>query len=146
MEDIDRPLAARGIAEAPFMARILKEKGGSIDIWKSSSALRALTTAKFFANTFKIPSEDIQIHDHLYHADPNTLMEEVEHLNEESNSAIFFGHNPGFEDLADLWGEIEKVPTSCIFRISGKGLWKDFWKNIPKIDLILYPKMFINND
>ena len=52
-DDFNRPLNERGHVDAPMMARRLLARGLSIDLIVSSTALRALTTAEYFAKARK---------------------------------------------------------------------------------------------
>ena len=52
ISDKERPLNARGKKAAPYMAEILKKKGVSFELLITSSAQRAYSTAKKFADVF----------------------------------------------------------------------------------------------
>ena len=54
-DDHDRPLAERGLRDAPRMAKRLKQKGIFPDIMLSSTALRAIETAKITAQELSFP-------------------------------------------------------------------------------------------
>jgi phosphohistidine phosphatase len=52
MQDFDRPLNDRGNRDAPMMANRLLERKAGIDIFVTSTAVRALTTAKYFIKAY----------------------------------------------------------------------------------------------
>ena len=53
---------------------------GKPELIISSGAVRALTTAKFFANTCEYPIENIQINDHLYLASSRKIVEIIQSI------------------------------------------------------------------
>ena len=56
LADFDRPLNARGERDAPRMAQHVRRALGIPDRIVSSPALRALTTARVFAETLALPA------------------------------------------------------------------------------------------
>jgi len=64
--DIDRPLNKRGLKAAPEMGKLLKKKNIMPQLWISSPALRARTTAELFAAEMDKRGKDIIIDDVLY--------------------------------------------------------------------------------
>ena len=64
ISDIDRPLNKRGLRDAPFMGKLLKETGIRVDQFISSPAKRALTTSRYFAAAFGLHDDkDVIIKD-----------------------------------------------------------------------------------
>jgi phosphohistidine phosphatase len=55
--DFNRPLNKRGLADAPFMANLATKWEFKPQMIISSTANRALTTSKIFAEAFGLPSE-----------------------------------------------------------------------------------------
>lgn len=74
LADHDRPLAERGLNDVPKMAKRLKKKGIIPDVILSSSALRAVDTAKITAEILGFPEEDIVFEENLYHASVSTML------------------------------------------------------------------------
>ena len=68
LRDIQRPLNARGLRDAPFMAKMLKGRGVQLDAIVSSPANRAFTTATYFAEAFGLKSADIIVKQDIYEA------------------------------------------------------------------------------
>mgnify|MGYP003441239215 CR=1 FL=1 len=64
----------------------------------------------------------------------------------ESQETIFlFGHNPGFNDLADcLLGRFEEnIPTSGVLKINFDiKKWENLKEKIGILEFFIYPKMF----
>lgn len=117
--DFDRPLNDRGENDAPMMGKRLAKKEENIELFISSPAKRAITTAKAIAREVKYPPEDIVEMESIYHASVKELLRIVNSLDDSSSRVILFGHNPGFTDFADyLTGSgILNIPTCGICKI-----------------------------
>ncbi|TFH25152.1 MAG: histidine phosphatase family protein, partial [Bacteroidia bacterium] len=63
LDDIDRPLAERGILNAAEMAKRLQEKGIVPELILTSPASRALNTALIMSRTWGLEPGKVQIHD-----------------------------------------------------------------------------------
>ena len=117
--DFERTLNDRGNKDAPMMARRLKEKNILIDLFVSSTATRAFTTAKYFANTFDKKEKDILQIEELYHASANIFYKTIERLNDSFNVVAIFSHNPGITDFVNSLTNtrIDNLPTCGVFAI-----------------------------
>jgi len=120
LSDHDRPLNKRGKRDAPAMGKRLVLRGVKVDAMISSSANRAYTTAQVIAGEIGYPITDIMPNSELFHADPATIRDVTQQLNENTQTAMLFGHNPGFtwaaNQLANL--QIDNIPTCGIVAIS----------------------------
>lgn len=79
----------------------------------SSSALRALTTARHFAQVWDKPVEQIKQERAIYEANVKTLLQIVNQLDNKYQRVAMFGHNPGFTDFANYLADadIHNIPT-----------------------------------
>lgn len=102
LSDFDRPLNPRGRRDAPIMAQRLQGLLTPPFRLIASPAVRALSTAQLFAETFEIPDAQIRIDRRIYEATPGTLLHLVNTLDETDEQVLMFGHNPGFTDLIQL--------------------------------------------
>ncbi|AFN74757.1 putative phosphohistidine phosphatase, SixA [Melioribacter roseus P3M-2] len=145
LTDMERPLNKRGERDAPFMARLIKEKGIEPDLIISSPAKRAFDTALVFASIYGKNEEDIIVEDRIYEAGMRELSLVVEDIDDRFESVFLFGHNPGLTNFANLLGSeyLDNMPTCSIV---GIGLNVDSWKNIErgkgKTFLFEYPKKY----
>ena len=115
LSDHDRPLNERGKRDAPFMAKRMAESGLAIDLIVSSSANRALTTAKHYADALNIAHTDIQVVPSIYEADVRQLMDAINALDDAHSTVVMFGHNPGFSYLIQyLNGSMLHMPTNGV--------------------------------
>jgi phosphohistidine phosphatase len=111
--DFERKLIDSGKADAEKMAANLTQQTQCPDLFISSTAKRAWSTAKRFAEAFKMKEESIKKEIKIYEASADTLIELIQSIDSKINSAIIFGHNPGFSQLAYYFsgnGSIE-LPT-----------------------------------
>lgn len=117
LEDFDRPLNERGRRDAPRMAqRVLARCPGPYQLL-SSPALRALTTARIFADVLGRPRDEIDTDFGLYHAPPERLLARLRRVPESPASLLLFGHNPGLSELATALCErlpIADLPTAAV--------------------------------
>ena len=113
LSDFERPLNHRGEINAPEMAKRLVKRELFPQQFISSPAIRAITTAKYFAKELHINPSDIIQKKEIYDALTNSLMEVVNNLDESSNFTALFGHNPGITGLVNylINQEISHLPT-----------------------------------
>lgn len=118
LDDFHRPLDERGLRDAPLMAQRLARSGGLPDRLVSSPALRALTTARLFADALGIPQQAILLQPDIYEASADQLLQVVRGLDEAALSVALFGHNPGLSDFCQALGRggIGELPTCAVVR------------------------------
>lgn len=119
MKDFDRPLNDRGKTDAPLMGKVLAKQGAQCDLYLSSPAKRAITTARAISEELGLSRDQLRTINDLYLADADTIMEVI--ANEGGNADTIFvtGHNPGFTELANRLSEarIDNLPTCGIFAV-----------------------------
>lgn len=117
LPDHERPLNARGTANAPMMARRLADTGITVDRIVSSTAVRARTTAAAFGAALGC---EVELEPHLYDSSANTLLEAAVAAGTEAraHTIMLVAHNPGITDLASRLsaGGIEHMPTCAVAR------------------------------
>ena len=94
VDDHGRPLLAAGIKKTKLVIDFLKNKNVMPDLMITSSALRAKDTAFLIANGLGYTHSDIIVDEKMYHASPDSIMDELYALDDEINSVMIFGHNP----------------------------------------------------
>lgn len=95
LDDHDRPLNARGMRDAPVLARRLADAGLQLDALLSSTALRARTTAAFFGTALGIEPE---LDPELYGAPASSLLAAAAARG--VDSVMVVAHDPGMTALA----------------------------------------------
>ena len=141
--DFDRPLNDRGRKDAPMMAKKLLEKPVSIDHFISSTAVRALGTAQYFAAVYGVPATAIELVPELYHAPPPVFYEVIRRLPDNIHTVALFSHNPGItsfvNELTNV--QIDDMPTCCIFALKvHSNHWHDFASAKKDCWFVDYPK------
>lgn len=145
LKDFDRVLNDRGERDAPKMAKHIKNKIKSLDLFISSPAKRAKKTCKIFANEFKINADNIIYIDELYLASPQQIFNSILSIDDKFDSTAIFGHNPGITELANALIEnasIDNIPTCGVFAISADcENWKDFGNCKRNLLFFDYPRI-----
>lgn len=131
LPDFDRPLNKRGDRDAPKMAEKLLNKHIVPQKLVSSPALRAFTTAKYFADVFNIDKKEIQTEPAIYEASVSALLNIVNRFDNRYDFVALFGHNPGITsfaiNLCDT--DVFDMPTCGVILIEFPF---DDWKMISK--------------
>ncbi len=134
LDDFDRPLNERGKRDAPAMAKRLFKKDINIDLFVSSPAVRALTTAGHFAEAYDQKHKHIVQVPELYEASVATFYKVVAGLDNDVKSVALFSHNPGITDFVNSFklAFVDNIPTCGVFAIKIPiKKWSDF-KDAPK--------------
>lgn len=142
LNDHDRPLAERGLDDAPKMAKRLKKRGIQPDLILSSTALRAVETAKIIAKELGYSKDKIVLESGLFHASPHSILKYIRMQKDSINSVLVFGHNPGLNDLITfLGGDLENLPTAGQFGFKVKSEhWADLKPETAEVWFFDYPK------
>ena len=143
LDDFDRPLNQRGIDNAPFMGKKLKEKKISPDLIISSPALRAITTAELIAKEVEYTDTIVQ-NQYIYEAYVNTLQDIVSYIPDTNDTVFLIGHNPGVSALAYMLCNLkESIPTSATVEIDFDcNSWMDVSKENGTLISYDFPKKF----
>jgi phosphohistidine phosphatase len=114
LPDHDRPLNRRGNHDAPVMGERLVAAGIRPSLIVSSSAARAMATARLVARAIGYPVEFLHKEPALYHAGPNRIFDVIAAQDGGFNNLMIVGHNPGFTDFANVLvpGLTDNIPTA----------------------------------
>jgi phosphohistidine phosphatase len=149
LDDFDRPLNKRGKNNAPFMGKKLKERKIIPDIILSSPAKRARKTARTIAKKIGYPKKMIRLDDKMYHTGARYLFELVKNLDDEDETVMLFGHNPGFNDFADMLlkkNKVFNIPTTGVYCITfDVNHWQEVEAGRGKFVFFDYPKRYKND-
>lgn len=143
LTDYQRPLNKRGETDAPEMVKRLLKTHLKPDLILTSGAVRAITTAKIFANAFHYPEYEIAADDQLYHASSKNLLEFLRNMEHTPNILYLFGHNPGLTDFLNLLTDesIDNIPTCGIAGIEFEiAHWSQIKEKSGKLLMFDYPK------
>jgi len=144
LKDVKRPLNNRGKRDAPLMAKHLFDTGFNPGIFIASHSKRTQLTAKHFLKAYNKTGADLILDQQLYLGAEHDFIDTMFSFDENHETAIMFGHNPGLTDIANLCSSsfIENVPTSGILLIEMDIYkWIDADWNKAKLKAFYYPKM-----
>jgi len=117
LSDHDRPLKKRGERDCRQMGTFLREQGLIPDKIICSTAVRAKKTVEGLIETLPF-ADDIDYARDLYHADVDTMLEQLQLLPDDIEISMLVGHNPGMDDFLDLiCDEQNHMPTAAIAEI-----------------------------
>jgi phosphohistidine phosphatase len=141
--DFDRTLNNRGKENAKEMAERLLAKNFKFDLMVSSPAKRALKTAKYFAKTFNYNIENINFQESVYEANTTALLNVITNFDDNTETIIMFGHNPGFTDLVNQLCDatIYNIPTAgMVYMEFPFESWKMVSRGTGDLKFFDYPK------
>jgi phosphohistidine phosphatase len=139
--DFDRPLNERGVGDSKLIGKYARKNGLKTDLIVTSPATRAKSTAELFIAAAGLENALVS-DERIYEASARRLLQVMSGLDDEHETVLLVGHNPGFADLFEqLTGEARKVPTASLTCIKldidkwsapkgGKGKLK--WRMTPK--------------
>lgn len=114
LRDFDRPLNERGLRDAPFMGKILGERGITPDLIVSSPAARAKSTAELVKKAADW-SAPLRFDERIYEASPETLISIIAGIGDDVSTCVLAGHNPGMEGIIKLLtGNSAEMPTASV--------------------------------
>ena len=139
--DHDRPLKQRGESDSELVAKALKLKDCTPDVWLSSPAKRALSTCEIFEKTLNFTKNQTIVDEELYDFDGESVIRYIKRLSNELNEVMIFGHNHSFTSISNIFGDvlIDNLPTSGLVKINFDiEDWKDLKKGAT--EFIIIPK------
>jgi len=144
-KDFDRPLNERGMRDAAQMSHRLQKKINDIDVFFSSPALRALSTAEKFVAAFKKDPAQIIAEQQLYLAPASFFEQLINNIDNSFYAAAIFAHNPGITDFANTLTSVirtDNIPTCGIFAVQAAvDNWKKFSTAKKELLFYDYPKL-----
>lgn len=147
LADIDRPLNERGKKAAPFMGKLIVDKGEKPELLISSPANRALSTARAFGEVMGLVENDIIVNRAIYGAGAQQLLELVQNQDDLHKSIMLFGHNPTFTSFINMLtgSNIMNVVTCGVVRINFEySSWIDIDFGSGRLVYYEYPKKYAN--
>ena len=142
LDDFERPLAERGLRDAPQMAASLKNRGITVDLICSSTAKRAKQTACMTAAVLGYTEKKIHWEKSLYHASEDHLLRFIQSQSDQIQTLVLVGHNPGLTELINVLGvKLDNLPTSGQFAFSVSTThWKELSRDTCTFDWWDSPK------
>jgi phosphohistidine phosphatase len=150
LADRDRPLATRGMKDAPLIGKAMAERSIDPELVLCSSARRTRDTLELILPELRVEPK-VVYEDALYHASPEEMLEILHGIQPGANRIMVVGHNPEIQAFAiDLVGSgpkhlrerlMTKFPTAALVVINfASGLWKSVTVNSGTLNLFLAPR------
>ena len=141
LKDFDRPLNQRGQKTAPKMGAFMRKQKVKPDIVISSPAVRASQTTELVSEAGALKTT-LRFEPEIYEATPQRLLKLIQGIDDQMNSAMLVGHNPGFEELlAALTGESKRMPTAALACIQlDVKRWSEVASGSGKLSWLTRPK------
>lgn len=139
LDDMERPLNARGQRAAPLMGRYISGRGLVPDLVLCSTAIRARQTLELVTAEWETIDGDevnVSMRSSLYLASVGELLAMVKRADDDAKSIMIVGHNPGLAIFAGLLADrgdskglraiATKFPTAALAVVDlDIGGWKD---------------------
>jgi phosphohistidine phosphatase len=142
--DHDRTLMDIGVAKTNKIIDFLKREKITTEIIISSSAVRAVATARLIASGIGYNNELIVEKKALYHAVVDDIYSELFAIDNSISSVMIVAHNPTLTDFVNNFviPEIDNLPTTGVLSVS---FYTDSWENIVnakfKVNFMIFPRM-----
>lgn len=147
--DYSRPLNKRGLRDAPFMAELISKKNIIPDLIYSSPAMRAITTAKIFAEALNYQIDKINQNIGIYDKGSRFINKLIANTSNEVSNLFIFGHNPDITSLSSYYsGEFfDNVPTCGVIAVRFElDNWTDTQSENGELLFFEYPKLYLDKD
>ncbi len=140
-QDFERPLANRGRKACATIGEFIQEKGIDFDLVLVSTAFRTRETIDLIKERAKFRGE-VRYDERIYEATAPQLVEIISQVDNERESVLIVGHNPGLEELLSLLtGEQHRVTTANFAKIKVKTpKWSASLANKGTLDWLVRPK------
>ena len=139
--DFERPLANRGRKACAMIGEYIQEKGIDFDLVLVSTAVRTRETIELIKERAKFRGE-VRYDERVYEATVSQLQEIIAQVDNDRESVLLVGHNPGIEELlALLTGEQQRVTTANFAKVKLKATkWSGNLANKGTLEWIVRPK------
>jgi phosphohistidine phosphatase len=127
--DHKRPLKERGKNDGILVSQYAAENFHAPQQIVTSDAVRAMSTAQYFKDSFGVSDINFKVTSNLYDFSGQKVMEIIKNLSDDYHTVLIVGHNHAFTSVANMMGNkyIENVPTCGFVCIQ---FMEDQWSNI----------------
>lgn len=147
LTDFERPLAGRGIKDAPKIGKYLRKIGYKPEYLVSSPAQRARETSLLCVEGMRQDENIIHWDESLYFDSSRKYIEAIQQTPEHVHTMMVVGHNPLMESTASiLSGGIEsaafRIPTAGLVCLESYAIrWKNIKPGTCQIKWMMVPKV-----
>lgn len=139
--DHERGLLDKGILRTKKVGEFMIDNKIIPQLLISSTAKRAVETAKIIANSISYEEDKIVLSNKLYLSYTDDVFDELFEIDNSIDSVMVFGHNPCLTDLVNMFlkKQIDNLPTSGMAVIEFR---TDKWEEIPNSKFLLKHLIF----
>jgi phosphohistidine phosphatase len=143
LSDHDRPLASRGLRDAPLMGEYHRKPLHAIEQFYCSTAKRANQTLSEMVKGAGLDHPPVIYVKALYTFDAQQVIDIVSELPDHFYSVALVGHNPAFTETVNYFtdAEFENMPTAAIAQIQfDVASWQSLKRQAGELVLFARPK------
>ena len=146
LQDFERPLSPRGIADAPMMGKFIKRAGYTPEFVIASPAQRAKETLLHVADKTSLDHAQIAWDQDLYFGSVENYIRAIQSAPSNTETIMLVGHNPLMEHTAGwLSGSRERVsfrmPTAAIVCLESYAInWDQINTGTCQVKWMMIPK------
>jgi phosphohistidine phosphatase len=147
LKDFDRPLAKRGLKDAPRMGEFLRKTGNIPGLIVSSPAKRAKETTQLSMKAAQVDESFIHWNDDFYFGSAGDYLAALQTISEEVERVLLVGHNPLMELTAGLLtngeaGTVARMPTAALICLESHiTRWESISPGSCQIKWMMIPKV-----
>lgn len=147
LKDFDRPLAKRGLKDAPRMGKFLLEKGYNPGLVISSPAARARETTNLCIKAGQFDESLIHWNDDFYYGSSEDYLSALQTVPDDIERVLLVGHNPLMELTAGLLttgdpSTVARMPTAGLICLESHiNRWEDISPGSSQIKWMMIPKV-----
>lgn len=147
LKDFDRPLAKRGLKDAPEMGKYLRRIKYKPGMVISSPAQRAKETTQLSMEAAKLDKEQIIWNEDVYFGSVRDYVAAIQSASDEYERIMLVGHNPLMENTAGILAGAEhkaaiRMPTAAIVCLeSFAESWETIAPGTCQIKWMMIPKV-----
>ena len=140
-QDFERTLTNRGREACALLGEFIQEKRIDFDLVLVSTAVRTRETIELVKERAKFRGE-VRYDERIYEATVSQLLEIISQIDNDRESVLLVGHNPGIEELlALLTGEQQRVTTANFAKIKFEATkWSADLAHKGTLEWIVQPK------
>ena len=117
--DHERSLDKRGLNAVQDLAQHLVKEGVKVDCLQVSSAKRTCMTASLLLEAISVEPSQVRVLDSLYLASAQHLMGLIHKTDDDIDTLMMIGHNPGLEDLANaFYPAVKELGTAQMVHVT----------------------------
>ncbi|MGB0166257.1 MAG: SixA phosphatase family protein [Luteibaculum sp.] len=143
LNDYDRPLNDRGKYGLSLISNYIKKENIRPEVILYSSAKRTTETFHGICKHMDLNKIHVLSKKELYHASQKTIVNHLNSLPDEYNTAFYIGHNPGITDALNYLTDagIDNMPTLGFAEIEfDVSSWNEVHRALGSLKRFIYPK------